>query len=37
MPRVADVLLAYYTTIGSLGSFCIAEVRFVMLGFIVVI
>jgi hypothetical protein len=36
MPRVADVLLVYYTIIIGFSCFCAAKVRFVILGFIVV-
>jgi hypothetical protein len=37
MPRVADVLLVYYATIGSPGCFSATKVRFVMLGFVEVV
>jgi hypothetical protein len=37
MPRVADVLLVHYAIIIGSSCFCAAKVRFVMLGFIVVI
>jgi hypothetical protein len=36
MPRVADVLLVYYTIIIGFSCFWAAKVRFVILGFIVV-
>jgi hypothetical protein len=36
MPRVANVLLVYYTLIIGPSCFYIAKVRFVTLGFIVV-
>jgi hypothetical protein len=34
MPRVANVLLVHYTTIGSPSYFSATKVRFVALGFI---
>jgi hypothetical protein len=34
MPRVVDVLLVYYTTIGSPSCFSVTKVRFVILGFV---
>jgi hypothetical protein len=37
MPRVANVLLVHYTIIIGPGCFCAAKVRFVTLGFIVVV
>jgi hypothetical protein len=37
MPRVANVLLVYYIIITGPGCFCVAKVRFVMLGFIAII
>jgi hypothetical protein len=37
MPRVANVLLVYYTLIIGPGCFCAAKVRFIMLGFIAVV
>jgi hypothetical protein len=37
MPRVANVLLVHYTIIIGPGCFCVAEVRFVTLGFILVV
>ena len=36
MPRVANVLLVYYTIIIGPSCFCAAKVRFVMLGFVAV-
>jgi hypothetical protein len=37
MPRVANVLLVYYAIIIGPSCFCAAKVRFVILGFIVVV
>jgi hypothetical protein len=37
MPRVADVLLVYYATIGSPSCFSVTKVRFIMLGFVEVV
>jgi hypothetical protein len=37
VPRVANVLLVYYAVVIGPGCFCMAEVRFIMLGFIVVV
>jgi hypothetical protein len=34
VPRVADVLLLYYTTIGSPSCFSVTKVGFIALGFI---
>ena len=37
MPRVINVLLVYYTTIGSPSCFSATKVRFVALGFVEVV
>jgi hypothetical protein len=37
VPRVANVLLVYYAVVIGPGCFCAAEVRFVTLGFVVVV
>jgi hypothetical protein len=37
MPRVANVLLVHYAIVIGPGCFCAAKVRFVMLGFVVVV
>jgi hypothetical protein len=37
MPKVVNVLLVYYTVIIGPSCFCAAKVRFITLGFIVVI
>jgi hypothetical protein len=37
MPRVANVLLVYYAIIIGSGCFCAAKVKFITLGFIVVV
>jgi hypothetical protein len=34
IPRVANVLLVYYATIGSPSCFSVTKVRFIALGFI---
>jgi hypothetical protein len=36
IPRVANILLVHYTVIIGPSCFCVAKVRFVTLGFIVV-
>jgi hypothetical protein len=37
IPRVADILLVYYATIGSPGCFSVTKVRFVVLGFVEIV
>jgi hypothetical protein len=37
IPRVVDILLVYYAIIIGSSCFCAAKVRFIMLGFIVVV
>jgi hypothetical protein len=37
MPRVADILLVHYATIGSPSRFSATKVRFITLGFVEVV